>query len=151
MENGPIEGKRSDSGHGDGNNTATLSSSGEEVTREMTPDSLDDDDGNNNDGDEALLGVLTGRIDLASVIAGVVAGIVILLLTANVLVALYCTAVIALIIGAVTGIAVLQGWTLGIIESVILISPMRVPSREPFTMCGVADMFSWPPATTTGQ
>jgi len=55
----------------------------------------------------------------STVVAGIVAGIVILVLTANVLIAVYCTVAIGLLIGAVTGIVVLQGWTLGIIESVI--------------------------------
>ena len=34
-----------------------------------------------------------------------------------------------------------------IIRSFIFQSPMRIPSREPCITCGVADMFSWPPAT----
>ena len=62
----------------------------------------------------------TGKSAIDStIVAGIVAGVVILVLTTNVLIALYCFATIALIIGAVTGIVVLQGWSLGIIESVI--------------------------------
>ena len=49
----------------------------------------------------------------------VIAGVVILLLTSNVLVAAYCALAIGLLIGAVTGIVVLEGWRLGIIESVV--------------------------------
>jgi hypothetical protein len=33
-------------------------------------------------------------------------------------------------------------------ESTIFQSPMRWPSREPSSTCGLALMFSWPPATT---
>lgn len=62
----------------------------------------------------------TGESALQStVVAAIIAGIVILVLTANVLVALYCTIAIGLVIGLVTGIVVLYGWSLGIIESVI--------------------------------
>jgi hypothetical protein len=66
------------------------------------------------------LQVGTGRSALEStIVAAIFSGVVILLLTANVLIAIYCTLVIGLIILAVTGIVVLNGWTLGIIESVI--------------------------------
>ncbi len=33
-------------------------------------------------------------------------------------------------------------------ESIIFQSPMRWPSRLPSSTCGLALMFSWPPATT---
>ena len=74
------------------------------------------------DADALQTGTGNSAIE-STVVAGIIAGMGILVLTASVLIALYCTIAIGMLIGAVTGIVVLQG-----------ASTLSVPRRRGF--CG---------------
>lgn len=66
----------------------------------------------------ALLDAIGSSAFSSTVLSAGVAFAVIIALTQNVLIAVYATVTIALIIGSVTGVFALNGWSLGVLESI---------------------------------
>jgi len=68
----------------------------------------------------SLQTAMKSSADTSTIIAIVIALSVLLLMTANVMIALFATLTIVLIMGTVSGIVILLGWEQGIIESIII-------------------------------